>query len=46
MGRSPLQGARDWAYGSGHNLVAAVIVLILAAVICAGIKISHNRSEP
>ncbi len=30
----------SWAYGEGHNLVAAVIVLILTAVICAGIKIS------
>ena len=27
----------DWAYGSGHNLVAAAIVLLLTAVICAGI---------
>src|SRR5215212_1379902 len=31
-----------WAYGEGHNLVAAVIVLILTAVICAGIKISSH----
>ena len=30
----------SWAYGEGHNLVAAAIVLILTAVICAGIKIS------
>jgi APA family basic amino acid/polyamine antiporter len=30
----------EWAYGEGHNLVAAVIVLILTAIICAGIKIS------
>jgi APA family basic amino acid/polyamine antiporter len=30
----------DWAYGEGHNLVAAVIVLILTAVICAGVKVS------
>ena len=30
----------SWAYGEGHNLVAAVIVLILTAVICAGVKIS------
>ena len=29
-----------WAYGEGHNLVAAAIVLILTAVICLGIKIS------
>jgi APA family basic amino acid/polyamine antiporter len=29
-----------WAYGNGHNLVAAAIVLILTAVICVGIKIS------
>jgi APA family basic amino acid/polyamine antiporter len=29
-----------WAYGEGHNLVAAAIVLILTAVICVGIKIS------
>ena len=29
-----------WAYGEGHNLVAAAIVLILTVVICAGIKIS------
>ena len=26
----------DWAYGEGHNLVAAAIVLVLTAVICAG----------
>jgi APA family basic amino acid/polyamine antiporter len=31
-----------WAYGEGHNLVAAVIVLLLAAVICAGVKISAH----
>jgi APA family basic amino acid/polyamine antiporter len=30
----------DWAYGTGHNLVAAAIVLILTAVICLGIKVS------
>ena len=30
----------DWAYGEGHNLVAAVIVLMLTAVICAGVKVS------
>ncbi len=29
-----------FAYGEGHNLVAAAIVLILTVVICAGIKIS------
>jgi APA family basic amino acid/polyamine antiporter len=29
-----------WAYGEGHNLVAALIVLILTAVICAGVKVS------
>ena len=32
----------DWAYGEGHNLVAATIVLLLTAVICAGIKISSH----
>jgi basic amino acid/polyamine antiporter, APA family len=31
-----------WAYGEGHNLVAAVIVLILTAVICTGIKVSSQ----
>jgi APA family basic amino acid/polyamine antiporter len=30
----------SWAYGEGHNLVAAAIVLILTAVICAGVKLS------
>jgi APA family basic amino acid/polyamine antiporter len=30
----------SWAYGEGHNLVAAVIVLLLTLVICAGVKIS------
>jgi basic amino acid/polyamine antiporter, APA family len=29
-----------WAYGSGHNLVAAAVVLALAGLICLGIKIS------
>src|SRR4051795_2795586 len=29
-----------WAYGNGHNLVAAIIVLILTAIICTGIKVS------
>ena len=32
----------DWAYGGGHNIVAAVIVLILTGVICLGIKISSQ----
>ena len=32
----------DFAYGEGHNLVAAAIVLILTAVICVGIKISSQ----
>jgi APA family basic amino acid/polyamine antiporter len=32
----------DWAYGSGHNIVAAAIVLILTGVICLGIKISSQ----
>ncbi len=31
-----------WAYGEGHNLVAAVIVLILTGVICVGIKVSSQ----
>jgi APA family basic amino acid/polyamine antiporter len=31
-----------FAYGDGHNLVAAVIVLILTAVICLGIKVSSQ----
>ncbi|TPG34435.1 amino acid permease [Mycolicibacterium hodleri] len=31
-----------WAYGEGHNLVAAAIVLILTAVLCVGIKISSQ----
>ncbi len=30
------------AYGEGHNVVAAVIVLILTAVICVGIKVSSQ----
>ncbi|MGI8716422.1 MAG: amino acid permease, partial [Lapillicoccus sp.] len=30
------------AYGSGHNLVAAAIVLILTGVICFGIKVSSQ----
>jgi APA family basic amino acid/polyamine antiporter len=32
----------SWAYGEGHNLVAAVIVLVLTGVICAGIKVSSQ----
>jgi APA family basic amino acid/polyamine antiporter len=32
----------DWAYGSGHNVVAAVIVLILTGVISLGIKVSSQ----
>src|SRR6186713_4268 len=32
----------EFAYGEGHNLVAAAIVLILTAVICIGIKISSQ----
>jgi APA family basic amino acid/polyamine antiporter len=32
----------DWAYGTGHNLVAAVIVLILTGIICLGIKVSSR----
>jgi APA family basic amino acid/polyamine antiporter len=31
-----------WAYGEKHNFVAAVIVLILTAVICLGIKVSSQ----
>jgi basic amino acid/polyamine antiporter, APA family len=31
-----------FAYGEGHNLVAAAIVLILTAVICIGIKVSSQ----
>lgn len=31
-----------WAYGEGHNLVAAAIVLMLTAVLCVGIKISSQ----
>src|SRR6476660_10098407 len=30
----------DFAYGDGHNLIAAAIVLILTAVICVVIKVS------
>src|SRR5215212_3231149 len=32
----------DWAYGEGHNLVAALIVLILTGVICLGIRVSST----
>jgi APA family basic amino acid/polyamine antiporter len=32
----------DWAYGEGHNLVAALIVLVLTAVICLGVKVSSR----
>jgi APA family basic amino acid/polyamine antiporter len=32
----------SWAYGSGHNIAAAVIVLILTGVICLGIKVSSR----
>lgn len=32
----------DFAYGDGHNLVAAAIVLILTAVLCVGIKVSSQ----
>jgi APA family basic amino acid/polyamine antiporter len=31
-----------WAYGDGHNLVAAVIVLVLTGIICLGIKVSSR----
>jgi len=32
----------SFAYGEGHNLVAALIVLILTGVICMGIKVSSQ----
>ena len=32
----------DWAYGEGHNVLAAGIVLILTAVICLGIRVSSQ----
>jgi basic amino acid/polyamine antiporter, APA family len=32
----------EWAYGGGHNIVAAAIVLILTGVICLGIKVSSQ----
>ena len=31
-----------FAYGEGHNLVAAAIVLILTGVVCCGIKVSSR----
>jgi len=31
-----------WAYGEGHNLVAAAIIAILTVVICLGIKLSSR----
>jgi len=31
-----------WAYGNGHNLVAAAIIALLTAVICFGIKVSSR----
>jgi APA family basic amino acid/polyamine antiporter len=31
-----------WAYGEGHNVLAAAIVLILTAVICLGIRVSSQ----
>ncbi|MBV9160682.1 MAG: amino acid permease [Pseudonocardiales bacterium] len=31
-----------WAYGGGHNIVAAGIVLTLTGVICLGIKVSSQ----
>ncbi|WP_051367434.1 amino acid permease [Hamadaea tsunoensis] len=31
-----------WAYGGGHNLVAAVIIAILTLVLCLGIKLSSR----
>jgi APA family basic amino acid/polyamine antiporter len=32
----------SWMYGEHHNLIAAVIVLFLTAVICFGIKVSSR----
>ncbi len=32
----------NWAYGGGHNIIAAGIVLILTGVICLGIKVSSQ----
>ncbi|MGH3828714.1 MAG: amino acid permease, partial [Pseudonocardiaceae bacterium] len=32
----------DWAYGGGHNIVAAGMVLILTGVTCLGIKVSSQ----
>jgi APA family basic amino acid/polyamine antiporter len=31
-----------WAYGNGHNVVAAVIICVLTGVICLGIKVSSR----
>ncbi|MDT4988276.1 MAG: basic amino acid/polyamine antiporter, family [Micromonosporaceae bacterium] len=31
-----------WAYGNGHNLVAAAIICVLTGVICLGIKVSSQ----
>ncbi|GLP82378.1 amino acid permease [Mycobacterium antarcticum] len=31
-----------WAYGEGHNLIAAAVVLIITAVLCFGIKVSSQ----
>ncbi|HKR48625.1 MAG TPA: amino acid permease [Pseudonocardiaceae bacterium] len=31
-----------WAYGNGHNLIAAIIILILTGIICLGIKVSSQ----
>jgi len=31
-----------WAYGNGHNLVAAAIIALLTAVLCLGIKVSSR----
>ncbi|MEA2347791.1 MAG: basic amino acid/polyamine antiporter, family [Thermoleophilaceae bacterium] len=32
----------DWVIGSGHNLVAGAIVLLLSGLLCLGIKISSR----
>jgi len=32
----------EWAYGEGHNLVAATIIAVLTLVLCLGIKISSQ----
>ena len=31
-----------WMYGEGHNLIAALIVVILTGVICLGVKVSSQ----